>query len=150
MQHPEPGRPGGQFVAIGKAVVHLGGRRELLAQEDQPCFLLQGEDREVVAVQVERDPEARAERVGRQDVIEVGVGGHRRHQPQAVRLRPGDDPVGVVARVDHDRLPREGIAHQVAVALEGADNQVVEQREGHPRDLTWGREWAAWGIVGAP
>ena len=66
---------------------------------------------------LEEDIEIVAEASRGDDVIEVGVGGHDRPHRKTLLVYRRSQGIGVVARIDDDRVLGLGIAHDVAVAL---------------------------------
>lgn len=125
-----------QLVAIHIMRIHVGRRRQLDAEELQAPLLHHTENRHVICVQIEGDAHPLPNRLRPKDMVEVGMSGNRGHQGQVVARHRLEDLFGLVARIDDYRLPAFGVANHVAVALQGSDYEMFEDRERHQLTLT--------------
>ncbi len=80
---------------------------------------------EPAIVRVEQDPRAGAGRhlAGRHDMIEVRVRVDQLHGGEPATGQRREDRLGLVSRIDHQRLARLGAADDGAVAAERADRE---------------------------
>jgi hypothetical protein len=115
----EDGGPDRETLAV---VQHHVGRRGRIELEPEPAALFRQAviERAIGGMEVDRGAGGPVHRGQAGDVIQVGVGEPDRGDPAAPPIRFGEEPLGLLSRIDQHGLGCAGVVDQVAVLGERA------------------------------